>query len=252
MLYFELDNKKKKSLCDYKLCLEERVDIPSPEQEVETEHIAGRDGDLHFIKGYKDLELEVKLNALESNYKKTLRRFKLDMQKCRKIYFSDDLEVFYRVKYVKFDSVDNNYRDFYSFTATFVCDPFVYSFAGDDFRTFADSEYFHFKLKNEGYKTRPAIRVTVSENEGNGTLEFVLNGKNIRIENVKSYDIYTIDSETYTVIKEILGEETNALHQLSGDFPILKEGENEIQSIGKAQGFAEIGKFEIMTKERWL
>lgn len=213
----------------YSLSVYERPKIPTPSMRVEEIEVDGRDGSLTRKKGYSDIEVEVELNIMEGILKPRLRQIKAWLLNAKNFSFSDDYDYFYKVKNVEIDDIENEIDCYGKFTVKFNCDPFIYSNRGEKINELSTN-----KILNLGtYESRPYFKLT-----GKGDLYFILNNKRVDIKGVSDY--VEIDSETFTCTRSSL----NMLSKMTGDFPILNTGENNI-TLGNCT-------LEYKTRERYL
>ncbi|MCR1955387.1 phage tail family protein [Clostridioides mangenotii] len=226
MLHLIIDGKSTK---EYSLSVYERPNIPTPKMRIEEIEVDGRDGSLTRKKGYSNIEIEVELNILEDILKPRLRQIKAWLLNAKRICFSDDYDYFYKVKNAEIDNIENEIDCYGKFTVKFNCDPFIYSNNGGVFNALYGN-----KILNLGtYKSRPYFKLT-----GKGDIYFTLNNKRVDIKGVSDY--VEIDSETFTCTRGSL----NMLSKMTGDFPILNTGENNI-TLGNCT-------LEYKTRERFL
>lgn len=109
-----------------------RPNIPFPEKQVEEILIPGRDEPLTKIKEIRNnITITVSYDFVDyDNWQETARKVKtwLDEITDDKLYFSDDLEVFYKVKYCTTDI--NRLKNIGEFSVNFIVSPNVWRIEG--------------------------------------------------------------------------------------------------------------------------
>lgn len=217
------------------LCLYERPSIPTAEQDIEHIEIKGRNGSLTKKYGYKDINYPITFNFLENdNFKKYYREIKPHFFNAKKLSFSDDKEVYYKIKSLTFNEADNDIAEYGLFTVNFVLDPFIYELE-NPIQTITSRTV----INNEGHESEPIIIVTCA---GTGTM--YINDIPTTIQNING--TITIDSEQKNAYRKAGALVTNLNKHMIGDFPILRHGNNVIEFDG------DISQIELITNKRWL
>ena len=222
---------------DYGIAPKERIEVPTPEQDIEyiDTEIKGRHGSLTKKYGYLDIPLPVRFYMLDKdNFKPIFRKAKIHLLNAKTLVFDDDNEVFYKVKSVQIETAENIIKTFGEFVANFRLDPFQYEIANSS-RTVTSRT----TLNNPGYESQPIITATVA-----GTGKIYINGQVITIQNVNGTII--IDSELMNAYRNNNGIITNLNNHMIGDFPVLGHGNNEVEFDG------DISKLEINPRWRWV
>ena len=135
------------SSSDLNVKIPQRPNIPVPERDIEEIEIAGRDGVLIEDKGrYKPIEVSITLNfkANPDEWAEKLREIKswllstdsVDEDGNMWLQFSDDDEWEYKVLNVTIDTVERAVKRTGSMNVTFLCDPYMYSIAGQEWQEF--------------------------------------------------------------------------------------------------------------------
>lgn len=195
-----------------------RPDMPVPERNITETQIAGRDGSLIESDGtYADIEIEIEMNFIQrpKNWGMSFRKIKgwlLSAEK-KELKFSDDPNVFYKVKNVFLDTIERQVRQSGEFTAAFLCEPY----------TFMEEGKFPFSPGNQVYNpyliAKPVYQIT-----GNGLCVLTVNGKSMQAEIGQNL---TIDTERMLSYRQ---DDTIINTTVAGDYEDLwlAEGENTI------------------------
>lgn len=211
-----------------------RIQVPTPEQEVQYIEVKGRHGSLTKKEGYKDIILPVHFTIHGFNFKKIFRRRKMYLLYAKTLVFDDDDEVYYRVKSVRIDTAENLIHEFGEFTVNFTLDPFQY-----ETEDATQSITSNTTIYNLGYESQPIITAEVS-----GSGAFYINDQEIVIQDINGSII--IDSELMNAYRDDNGILTNLNNHMIGDFPVLEHGSNEMRFHG------DISSLEINPRFRWI
>lgn len=217
-LYFNNRNSKD----DLNLIIEEKPSIPSPEKNVIKTEVEGRNGSLVEDLGtYKEIEININFSLFDiNNLNNSLRQIKqwlIGTINDKKLTFSDDLDYFYKVTNVKIGDIAKTLEILGRFTVTFTCEPFLYSKDGLNIITLLTAG----NINNHGVTSLPIITIY-----GNGSITLGWNDKEIVLTNIINY--VTIDSQMMNCYKDSTLMNSN----MSGDFPKLQEGINNINWTG--------------------
>jgi predicted phage tail component-like protein len=218
---------------EYKVKPKNRIEIPTPEQDVEYKEIRGRNGTLTRKYGFKNIPLPVHFTIHQESFKKTFRKAKMYLFNAKTLSFDDDDEVHYKVKSVQIDTAENIVEKFGEFTVNFILDPFQYE--TNPIQTITSST----TLNNQGYESEPYIKCFVS-----GTGKIYIGEQVITIKGVNG--TIEIDSAMMNAYRNESGLITNLNNKMIGDFPVLVEGNNRISFDG------DITKLEINPRWRWI
>lgn len=120
---------------DFDVQVVERPNIPVPKKRVSYVTIPGKNGTLTKTDGtYENIQFDVKLNFLtrvKESFMQRVRVLKMWLSGSGELKFSDDPEVFYKVKNVSISNqIERQLRRAGFFTASFTCDPFTYFESG--------------------------------------------------------------------------------------------------------------------------
>lgn len=220
---------RKVDLSSLGFCIKERPHIPTPEQDIESVEVQGRDGALHIEKGYRDIDISVELNFLEDKLHDSIRKVKDLLFDCDKIIFSDDDGFCYLVNYIKIGDIENEVSFYGSFEVVFNCRPYSYKLSTFKYIQVANS------IVVEGYKALPLFKITKNSNE----MQFTIDGNMIKVDSTAN--VVYIDCDNLTCYSESI----NLLDEMSGEFPVLTTGQH---TISNKRGILNI---EVMLREGW-
>lgn len=222
---------------DYGIAPKERIEVPTPEQDIEfiDTEIKGRHGSLTKKYGYLDIPLPVRFFMLDKdNFKPIFRKAKMNLLNAKTLVFDDDNEVFYKVKSVQIETAENIIKTFGEFVANFRLDPFQYEI-NNPTQTITSRTV----INNPGYESEPIMTIHCA-----GTGKVYVNDVPITIQNING--TITIDSEMMNAYRIENGLITNLNNHMIGDFPVLKTGSNVVDFDG------DISKIEIIKNWRWV
>lgn len=208
-----------------------RVDIPITKRNVSYIDIPGRDGYLTKENGLSDKSFSINFNFVErSNMPKKIRGITPWLLNAEKIMFTDDLEVYYKVKAIEFGDIARELAVFGSFTAYVTIEPFAYMHENIININSAST------LLNLGtYESNPYLKVYYS-----GEVKLKINDKSIKLKEVDNY--IEIDSE----IEECFKGDDPLNNKMEGKFPIFNLGVNKISWEGN------VSKIEINPRWRYV
>ena len=211
-----------KNASEFGLKIVYRPSIPSPEENITEYTVPGRNGSLTHKDGtYKDIVYPVEYNIIDFNniYGKirAIKGWLLGKIIDKKLIFSDDPEVFYKVKTVFATDVERRIKVSGEFTATYTMEPFAYERNVEDIILTAPGNV----INTGTIYSEPIITV-----EGTGNITLTINNKNIILTGIQTGIV--IDS----VMKNAYLGSTNLNSKMNGKFPVLEIGENEISWIG--------------------
>ena len=210
-----------------------RPSIASAEKKYESTEVEGRDGSLTRFIGYEDLKFSLNFNILfQSDIKQKLREIKGVLAQAGTLSFDDAPNFFYKIKRCQISETESVIKASGVFSVEFVAEPYEYE-------TSATGNYSvkSFTIANKTTTTAlPIIKIY-----GSGTVVLTVNGKGITLTDLTT-DI-TIDSNLQEAYS---GLTVNMNANMSGEFPILKTGNNTITITGN------VTKTEIKNNWRWL
>lgn len=212
-----------------------RIAKPIPAMRYEVKEKPNADGNYYKEKGYDDIEIPVTFNfksrSVES-FDKEMRNIKrwLFSKRNNHLIFSDDSEVFYKVKKVVIETPERIIKRIGRFKVIFTCDPYTYFSYG------LDKIHIQDKLYNMDLESKPIYKIT-----GEGLFLFALNGMSFRVQVGQNL---TIDTELKLCYRE---DGTLRNIDFTGKYEdlYLKEGEN---TFTISDGF----KMEIIPNWRCL
>ncbi len=228
----EVINLDDTNIKDLNLSLSERPAIPTPEQDVETVNIRGRNGSLTKKYAFNDIEYKLTFDFLEDNFKQAFRQAKQVIFDSTKLSFDDDPGIYYKIKNVVIDDAENDVIEYGQFTVTFTLDPFGYE--ETDMITVTQQT----TLNNPGYESEPYIKVYA-----NGTGKIYLADQSIIIKDINGF--IEIDSEMMNAYSTENGVITNLNDHMVGDFLLIPNGQSTVSFDG------DITKLEIDPRWRW-
>lgn len=217
-----------------------RHNLPSTNPTFETEAIKGREGSLTKFTGFNDLQIEVEYNFYTlKNINEVWRNIKKWLLNINdnKLHFSDDPEVFYKVKRVSLPNSIERSKHIGRFTATFICEPFSYMEDGELEIELSIGDNFLFN--QYGYFAKPRFVIT-----GSGLVTIKINNKDVVKANVT--DSLIIDTEKELSYKETIKNISN--NSISGKYKslYLDVGDN----IVNIEADSTIQKIEIIPNWR--
>lgn len=196
-----------------------RPNIPTPQKRITEIVIPGRSGALHIDEGaYEEIEIQIEFNFSENsgNWGAALRSVRKWMHGSGdgRLIFSDDEQYFYKVSAVQTDGdTERNVKRLGYLTVIFVCDPFMYSLAGEEAIDLPCT------LTNDGECSMPVYKIT-----GEGLCTLSVNGKSVSVNVGQEI---TIDTDLRLVFRGQAMENTAVTGDLSSLW--LVTGENEIR-----------------------
>lgn len=206
-------------LRDNKIYMPSRPAIPSNEERIEYNEIPGRDGSVSHSDGYKDREFPIDFNAYdESNVNNKMREINPIFINAKTIRFTDDPNIFYKVKQMRVADKERPFPTLYNFTVDTTLEPFDYLLSGTHKITAVNGDV----IENQGtYMSTPIITVY-----GMGEVNISIGAYSFYIKNLNGSA--TINSE---ILKCYRGTE-NIGTQVKGSFPIFDVGSSKIKLPG--------------------
>ena len=162
---------------------------------------------------------------------KKIRNITSLLLNAKKISFTDDKEVYYKVKAVSVSDIERTLRMLGSFSVTFTVDPFAY------YNLYSKILLTnHSKIYNIGtYESEPCIKVF-----GTGNVTLNINNKELILKDINGY--IEIDTE----LKETFKDNVSKNDKKVGEYPSFVVGENMISWSGN------VTKIEIEPRWRFL
>lgn len=217
-----------------RLYVVKRPDVPSPQKRYNEKGLPGRDGKLYEDTGYyEDITISVELNYMTSpdNWNNVWRMAKrwLLTSVGKRLSFSDDRSVYYRIKKVEVSTNARNSLRIGRFTVSLTLDPYTYLLSGIQL-------YDPQQIKDNPYEeTTPVYFI-----KGEGVCTLTVNGHAIKANVGQNLTI-----DTY---RRIAYRSDGTLHNtaISGNYEdmLLIEGENKIS-------ISEPAKFTLTIQPNW-
>ena len=209
--------------------------ISKPKQRVEVEEIDGRDGDIITYLGYGAYDKEFKIGLYGSyDVDEIIEYFNSEGT----VIFSNEEDKYYNYQIIEQIDFDKLLR-FKEATVKMHIQPFKYS-AEDNQKVFNTSGTTSISIRNSGnIYSRPVITIT-----GTGTINLSLNGNQLFVINMGSYNSITIDTNNMNAYNGSTLLNRNIIG--SYDNFKLNIGNNTISWSGT------ITQIEINNYSRWI
>ncbi|STB55969.1 distal tail protein Dit [Clostridium perfringens] len=220
MFYFIFNNKKN---TDLGIQVVKRPNIPIPERNIELKSLKGRDGSLtRDYKTYNDIKISVSLNFISGendfiNKGAEIANWLYNIND-NKLIFSDNDKFYYKVKKIECKDIERSLKVIGKFIVTFVCGPYKYYIDNNEIEITNSTKINSPMLVAD---SEPIISIS-----GSGNVNLIINDKRIVLENIEENLI--INSSILECYK---GKES-LNYKMSGEFPVLKRGENIINIEG--------------------
>lgn len=209
--------------------------ISKPKQRVEVEEIDGRDGDIITYLGYGAYDKEFKIGLYGSyDVDEIIEYFNSEGT----VIFSNEEDKYYNYQIIEQIDFDKLLR-FKEATVKMHIQPFKYS-AEDNQKVFNTSGTTSISIRNSGnIYSRPVITIT-----GTGTINLSLNGNQLFVINMGSYNSITIDTNNMNAYNGSTLLNRNIIG--SYDNFKLNVGNNTVSWSGT------ITQIEINNYSRWI
>ena len=213
------------SSLEYGLLITGKGSYKGAQRDITYTSIPGRSGDLVTDNGrYKNVKIPYSLallNTTEWGFDELTRLIKgwlLSEQGYFPLWDSYDGKYYRLASYSNEVDIEQELRDLGKLKLSFNCKPFKYSFEGQRTveMTAAGTLY-----NAEQFESKPYIKIV-----GSGTITLTINSAAVTLSNVDGY--IEIDSEMMNAYKGT----TAANSQMSGAFPVLAPGKNNIAWTG--------------------
>lgn len=239
MLSFTFGDKN--SFDDYNILISQRPSLPSAKRRVSYIDIPGRDSSFRYDEGtYEDITIAVECSIKDDNISDKLDEIKVWLFSAGEsdLIFSFQSDKKYKAQVVNAIDFKQVYKIASSFVILFNCRPFKYAVNSS---SVAITSGGGITIVNEGTLTsKPIIKVYCT---GNGS--FKINNREVLLSNVSMQPII-LDSEIEEAYCINDGAMVNANNMITGEFPILDVGNNNITFVGG------VTKLEITPNWRWL
>ncbi len=221
---------------DIGLSATKRPNIINPQQDSISEKIIeGREEAITVkSKTLKNIEIPVTYNFIDrKDFIEKTRLIKKWINKIddNRLMFSDDLDMYYKVKYCKLQVIERTRRKKGNFEVTFVCSPFLYYRSGDE-------EIINPKsLFNPSYLiAKPIYKI-----EAEGIISLIVNGKEAKFNIGQEL---LIDTELELCFREKT-KNNIAFEEGWYDDLFLKQDENTIEWKGNLKSLIVIPRWRI-------
>lgn len=210
---FNFNNKN--SWSDFHIKILNKVIIPFPKAKINKVPIPGGEDLIEVEGGYEDITIPIQIDILNkkiiaSKYRE-IKRW-LSLIRDNHLIFSDDSEVFYKVKMIDLKDFETQFQECGTTTIDFICSPYSYFVYG--LEEVELNEYMY----NSGILATPIYRI-----KGEGIITLIINNKEIEF-NVGQELI--IDVEKELVFKA--GVINNISKKGSWEDLKLQEGDNTL------------------------
>lgn len=217
----------------YSIMMSETPNRPSAANRVIKYEVPGRDGVLTYVDGScSPIPIPVKCTIMDIS-EQNLREVKVWLQGYGPLVFSDEPEVYWKARLDNQIDFTIPMRLVHQFIIQFDCFPYAYGVNNPLINLYPSEQTK--QLFNPGtLYSRPTVKIY-----GNGDMDLIINSDIVHLTNITDYVI--IDGELVDCYKD----ETLMNSNMSGDFPILIPGLNDIGWSGN------ITKVEITPNWRW-
>lgn len=204
---------------EFGLTIPSRVIIPFSQKDIELKEIEARDGSLTYDrKRRKDRTVSINFQTIDFNNMNEKARNIQSWLEGKELKFSDDFDIFYKIKKVDIGNLERTLRYHGKFTVDFTIDPYNYFDSGKEIIEISSA----INLYNPGYFiSKPFIKIT-----GEGTINLTINGRTTIITSVANY--ININSDLEQAYRDI-GQNQN--YKLN-NYPYLDKGLNKISFTG--------------------
>lgn len=203
---------KEISLNSMGVYLPSRPCIPANVKDFMVIPVPGRDSNLTVFKGWQDriLSIEFHVSDFESVSRK-LREIRAILLNAKTIMFSEDMDVFYKIKNIEIPDIRRELSMLGAFTVNFMIEPFDY-YSDENIITITDDIALYNMCT---HTSKPRLKIY-----GTGNLQISINSQTFQINNVNSY--VEVDTEL------MLCYEVTTNKEYIGDYPVFELGNNNI------------------------
>ena len=161
------------------------------------------------------LSLNLNINNIEDN----------------RLIFSDDIDMYYKVKYCKLQVIERNRKKKGNFEVTFVCSPFIYYKTGDE------------EIVNPSVVHNPSYLIAkpIYKIEAEGLISLIVNGKETKFNIGQEL---LIDTELELCFREKT-KNNIAFEEGWYDYLFLNKGENTIEWKGDLKSLIVIPRWRV-------
>lgn len=232
---FSFNFRSKNSFSDYGIYISKRPSIPSPERRITNVVIPGKSSSFRFDGNtYEDITISVECSIKDSILPDKIDEIKkwLLSNGESDLIFSNQNNKKYIAQVVNVIDFTQVLKYISQFVIVFNCRPFKYETESDIIEMIG-----HESIINPGsIYSEPVIKIF-----GSGDISFTINSEIIKLKDVK--DNIILDTVQQNCYNEAID---NLNNKMSGEFPILEVGENNISWTGV------VSKVEVIPNWRWL
>ena len=213
-VFFIFNNKN--SFEDFEIKIIDDVIIPNPQEKADTIAIPGGEDLVVRDGGYSDITIPVQIDILNKDIiKRKYRDIKnwLSNFEDNKLIFSNDSEVFYRVKKINLDSFKTEFIECGSATINFVCSPYTYFLDGA-----LEIPFASILFNDYGKEAKPIFHI-----KAEGLVTITINNNSVELNVGQEI---TVDVERELIYKD--GVINNSIKKGSWNSLILKQGKNDL------------------------
>lgn len=192
----------------------------TPERDIESVEIPGKDGSLHNDNGsYKDKKIEIECYIKDevSKYSRLINSWLYNKFEIKELWFDDEPDIFYEGLCINKISFSETFKYFNECKITFECKPHKRLFEDNINITISGTTFYN----PTDYESNPILKIY-----GNGDINLTINNNIINLTNVVDYVV--IDSQLIDCYKDTILKN----NYMSGEFPKLQAGENVISWTG--------------------
>lgn len=202
---------------DYDLRVVSRPSVPVTNYEYDEVKISNR-GPIYTIAHIPDKVISVDFNFVEKEcFGHAIRSVNAWFLNAKKLSFSDDIGVYFRVKKVNISDIERELRVLGKFTVEFTVEPFSYSCDGESQISFDKTHLVSNSITLYNFGTTEALPLI--KLHGNGKLSMTINGSTTTVDNVVDY--VSLDCETLCCFKDNVNMNKN----MTGDFQTFNVGD---------------------------
>lgn len=210
----------------------------TPERDIETIEISGRDGALYVDnESYKTKKIEIEFYIKDriGIYANKIDSWLYNKFQIKKLFFDDEPYLYYEAICINKISFSEVFRNFNECRVVFECQPFKRLFDGENIiKVLNSNSVVH---NTTSYTSKPYLKLI-----GNGDITLYINNKSYLFRDVEEF--IEIDSEymnCYKTINGVLEYQNSKMY--TPTFPLLEAEENIISWVGQVEA--------IEIKPRW-
>lgn len=225
-----------KSSKEFNMIITKVIRHDTPERDIETITVPGRDGALYIDNGSygaRKIEVEGYIKNDVATYSRLIDSWLYRKFKIAKLFFDDEPDVYYEGMCINKISFSETFKYFNECKIIFECKPYKKLFDGDNIINLSINNTKLFNPTN--FESVPLVKLY-----GEGNIDLIINSNTIHLTNIEDYIV--IDGELMDCYKE--AQPLN--NKMNGDFPKLAPGINTISWVGN------VTNAEITPKWRWL